>query len=71
MGSWMAGMGTSLPLIAKTLGHQSLEATKIYARLEDSPVRAAMLSATDAMRIGSLDGLVTSQKISRISTKKI
>jgi integrase len=54
MGSWMAGMGFSLPVIGKTLGHRSLQATQIYARLEDSPVRAAMESATAAMRSGRL-----------------
>jgi integrase len=54
LGSWLAGMGFSLPVIGKTLGHRSLQATEIYARLEQSPVRAAMETATRAMRAGSL-----------------
>ncbi|PYT48493.1 MAG: recombinase XerD [Acidobacteria bacterium] len=54
MGSWMAGKGFSLPVIGKTLGHRSLAATQIYARLEESPVRAAMETATKAMRAGRL-----------------
>jgi integrase len=62
MGSWMAGKGFSLPVIGKTLGHRSLAATQIYARLEESPVRAAMQSATDAMRAGRLGNKSTAVK---------
>jgi hypothetical protein len=38
-----------LPIIGKTLGHKSLGATQIYARLNLDPVRAAVNLATDAM----------------------
>jgi integrase len=49
LGSWMAGAGVSLPIIGKQLGHQSGEATAIYARLSLDPVREAVARATDAM----------------------
>ncbi|MCZ6841499.1 MAG: site-specific integrase [SAR324 cluster bacterium] len=49
LGSWMAGTGASLTVIGKTLGHESLEATAIYARLNIDPVRAAMETGLDAM----------------------
>ena len=49
LGSWQARTGASLLLIGKTLGHQSHEATKVYARLDVDPVRAAMNTATSAM----------------------
>lgn len=49
LGSWMAGSGVSLPIIGKALGHQSLEATKIYARLQIGPVRQAAEQAAKAL----------------------
>ena len=52
LGSWMAGSGASLPVIGKALGHQSLGATAIYARLQLDPVREAMQRATQAMLNG-------------------
>jgi integrase len=51
LGSWQAAQGTSLQIIGKSLGHQSLQSTKIYARLADDPVRAAVESATEAMEV--------------------
>jgi len=49
LGSWQAATGASLPIIGKTLGHKSLSATQIYARLNLDPVRLAVNTATDAM----------------------
>lgn len=49
LGSWQAATGASLPIIGKSLGHRSLTATQIYARLDLDPVRAAVNKATDAM----------------------
>jgi integrase len=49
LGSWMAGAGVSLPIIGKALGHQSGEATAIYARLSLDPVRKSIATATTAM----------------------
>jgi hypothetical protein len=45
----MAAGNASLPIIGKALGHQSGEATAVYARLQLDPVRLAIAAATDAM----------------------
>ena len=59
LGSWQAAQGTSLQIIGKSLGHSSLEATKIYARLNLDPVRAAVTQAGDAMLLaGGIAGLL-------------
>lgn len=50
LGSWMAENNTSLAIIGKTLGHKSLQATRIYARLGGGSVRNAVNAATAAMR---------------------
>ncbi|TLY37656.1 MAG: site-specific integrase [Nitrospirae bacterium] len=42
VGSWLAGSGESLPLIAKVLNHSSVSTTAIYARLNLEPVRHAL-----------------------------
>ncbi|HZR31200.1 MAG TPA: tyrosine-type recombinase/integrase [Terriglobales bacterium] len=64
LGSWQATMGSSLPIIGKSLGHKSLAATQIYARLNLDPVRASIGRATDAMLLagGDVVGLVTEGK---------
>ena len=49
LGSWQAAQGTSLLVIAKTLGHQSLSAAKVYARLDLEPARASVEMATSKM----------------------
>jgi hypothetical protein len=49
LGSWEAATGASLPIIGKTLGHTSLSATQVYARLDLDPVRRAVEVATTAM----------------------
>ena len=49
LGSWQAATGASLPIIGKTLGHKSLSATAVYARLDLEPVRAAVDKATVAL----------------------
>lgn len=51
LGSWQAATGASLPIIGKSLGHKSLSATQVYARLDLDPVRASVARATDAMLI--------------------
>ena len=59
LGSWQAATGASLPIIGKSLGHKSLAATQIYARLDLDPVRASVNKATDAMLIaGNATGLL-------------
>jgi integrase len=49
LGSWQAGRGISLPIIGKSLGHKSVQATAIYAQLDLQPVREAVGAATRAM----------------------
>ena len=49
MGSWQAIAGSSLPLIGKSLGHKSQQATAIYSRLDLDPVRASMEKGAAAM----------------------
>jgi integrase len=49
MGSWMANTGSELQVIQKGLGHSSLRATHIYARLKLEPVREGMAKAAAAM----------------------
>ncbi len=57
LGSWAGDAGTSLPVIGKALGHKSLQATEIYARISLEPVRDAVNQATRAMlRSGKISG---------------
>jgi integrase len=47
--SWMAKRGTSLLTIGKALGHASLSATEIYARLDLTDVRPHAAAAVNSM----------------------
>lgn len=49
-GSYMAIAGVSPTIIGKALGHKSQQATAIYARLTQDPVRVAMENAQAALR---------------------
>jgi integrase len=49
LGSWQALTGTSLQIIGKSLGHKSMKATEVYARLTTDPVREAVEKATQKM----------------------
>ena len=49
LGSWQANTGASLHVIGKSLGHKSLAATQVYARLGIEPVRESVDKATAAM----------------------
>jgi integrase len=49
LGSWQAELGTSLPIIGKSLGHKGTSSTGIYARLGIGPVREAVNAAVSAM----------------------
>lgn len=50
LGSWMAEGGTSLHIIGQTLGHKSLQSTRIYARLGSGAIRSAVNAASAAMK---------------------
>lgn len=49
LGSYQAITGSSLSIIGRSLGHKSLEATQIYARLNNDTVRKSMGKAIDKM----------------------
>jgi integrase len=49
LGSWQARTGSSLQIIGRSLGHKSLQATKIYSQLDMDPVRESVTRATDAL----------------------
>jgi integrase len=51
LGSWQAAGGSSLPIIGKSLGHKSLSATQVYARLNLDPVRQSVNRAVSAMLV--------------------
>jgi integrase len=67
LGSWQAGAGVSLPVIGKTLGHQSSDATEIYARLHLDPVRKAIDAATGAMIVA---GKVSRRKLLKAANRE-
>ena len=48
-GSWLAKTGTSLHMVGRALGHESLGATSIYAQIADSALRASQQRAFNAM----------------------
>lgn len=56
MGSWQALTGASLPIIGKSLGHKSTDATSIYARLTTEPVRDSMQIAVNALMDNRVTG---------------
>lgn len=49
LGSYQAMTGASLPIIGKSLGHKSQQATQVYARLNSDPVRDSMEKAVGSM----------------------
>lgn len=67
MGSWQAITGASLVVIGKSLGHKSVNATMIYARLHLDPVRDSMEKATAAMLAAA--GLKQPAEVVRLKKK--
>lgn len=49
LGSWQTALGANSFIVGKTLGHKSIEATAIYARLNLDPVRQSVNAAANAM----------------------
>lgn len=49
LGSYQAITGASLPIIGKSLGHKSSQATQIYSRMNLDPVRQSMEKAVEMM----------------------
>jgi len=55
-GSWLAGLGFSLPVIGKSLGHRSTSATAVYSRLDIDPLRKAAEMVNEAfLKAGELE----------------
>ena len=53
LGSWQAASGASLQIIGKSLGHTSIQATAIYARMNLDTVRKSVETAvTDMLEAG-------------------
>lgn len=53
LGSWEAQTGASLVIIGRSLGHRTPSATMIYSRLSQDPVRQAMQTAIDSMKVAA------------------
>jgi integrase len=49
LGSWMGAVGATTAIIGKTLAHKSVEATKVYERIDIDPVREFITRANDAI----------------------
>jgi len=49
LGSWATITGASLPIVGRALGHRSMSATQVYARLSIDPVRDAVETAAGAI----------------------
>lgn len=49
LGSWQAMGGSSMIVIGGSLGHKSTSATRVYARLQNDPIRQSVDAATAAM----------------------
>jgi integrase len=49
LASWQATTGVSLPIIVKSLGHTSVEATAVYAQVDDSAVWESVENANDEL----------------------
>jgi len=62
VGSWLAGEGYSLTVIGRALGHRSLSATQVYARLDTAVVRAA-LEVHGALMQTAVNGIAPREKV--------
>jgi integrase len=51
LASYMAMDNQSLQIIGKALGHKSVASTQIYSRLMNDPVRKAMESAQEQIKL--------------------
>jgi integrase len=70
VGSWLAGQGANAFVIQKALGHRSLAATQVYARLDLSPVREALEGVAAAFAKASDDAKVEENKVVEIKGKR-
>ena len=68
LGSWQVATGANLPVIGRTLQHQNVSTTAIYARLNLDPVRDAMQKATKAMLVAG--GVLSNADVAPIRSSK-
>lgn len=69
LGSWQAASGSSLQVIGASLGHQRMETTAIYSRLQMDPVRASVEKATAAIALAGNNSNRTSR--AALASKKM
>ena len=70
MGSWLAGQGANAFVIQKALGHRSLAATQVYARLDLAPVREAMQTVATAFAQAGANAEADEKKVVKITRKR-
>lgn len=49
LGSWMGAVGATTAIIGKILAHKSIEATRVYERIDIDPVREFITLANEAI----------------------
>ena len=69
VGSWLAGQGANAFVIGRALGHKSLAATQVYARLDLEPVRAAMEQVSAAFAKAGADAKADEAKVVKIKKR--
>jgi integrase len=69
VGSWLAGQGANAFVIQKALGHKSLTSVGVYARLDLSPVRAAMEGVATAFAKARADAKADEAKVVKIKKR--
>ncbi|MBX9804154.1 MAG: tyrosine-type recombinase/integrase [Alphaproteobacteria bacterium] len=62
LGSWMGALGATTAIIGKTLAHKSVEATRVYERLDIDPVREFITLANEAFFDVAYAGNTSSSK---------
>ena len=66
VGSWLAGQGSNAFVIGRALGHKSLAATAVYARLDLYPVRNAMQTVATAFVKAGTDAEADAKTVVKI-----
>jgi integrase len=69
VGSYLASQGQNSFIIAKTLGHKSLDATKVYARMNLDPVREALEKVKELAQLKPATEATASSNVVKIAGK--
>src|SRR5262249_22306163 len=67
-GSWQTSAGAGLPIVGATLGHRSVQATQIYARLHLDPLRRSIQRANSAMAVAA--GIAPKAKVTQLRGRR-